>query len=172
MTSPDGNTFPQRFIDSLLDRLVNRWHAAETVRMLARFGWWTARRQQIDGHIAFHMSQQLNLAFGRTVHRTGPDEAYVGVVEDLLKGTLLAHAHYQERFLIVMYLVKHSVPTYGRWYLEVDRSLARYRPARSALRPSSREIVDGLRPNRAAIVRSDSPAARASAISSRSANDK
>lgn len=123
LTSPDGNTFPQRFIDSLLDRLVNRWDAAETVRMLARFGWWTARRQQIDGHIAFHMSQQLNLAFGRTVHRTGPDEAYVGVVEDLLKGTLLAHAHYQERFLIVMYLVKHSVPTYGRWYLEVDRSL-------------------------------------------------
>ena len=50
--------------------------------------------------------------------------------------------------------------------------VARYRPDGSALRPSSREIVDGERPSRAAIDRIDSPAARASAISSRSAKHK
>ena len=50
--------------------------------------------------------------------------------------------------------------------------VARYCPGASALRPSSREIVDGARPSRAAIDRIDSPAARASAISSRSAKHK
>ena len=44
--------------------------------------------------------------------------------------------------------------------------VARYRPDGSALRPSSREIVDGEGPSRAGIYRIDSPAARASAISS------
>ena len=50
--------------------------------------------------------------------------------------------------------------------------VARYRPGGSALRLSSREIVDGARLSRAAIDRIDSPAARASAISSRSAKDR
>ena len=50
--------------------------------------------------------------------------------------------------------------------------VARYRPGAWALRRNSREIVDGLRPRRRAIPRTDSPAARASAISSRSAKLK
>jgi hypothetical protein len=50
--------------------------------------------------------------------------------------------------------------------------VARYRRGASALRPSSREIVEGLRPIRLAIARIDSPAARPNAISSRSAKLK
>jgi MFS family permease len=50
--------------------------------------------------------------------------------------------------------------------------VARYSPRRSALRRSSRETVAGERPNRRAIARTDPPAARATAISSRSENDK
>jgi hypothetical protein len=42
----------------------------------------------------------------------------------------------------------------------------------AALRRSSREIVDGDRPNCRAISRTPQPVARNSAISSRSANDK
>ena len=86
--------------------------------MLARQGWWTGRRQQIHPGLALHMAQQINLAFGRTAHGKGPDEAYVGVVEDLLDGTLLPRATHQVRFSIAMYLVKHSVPTYARWDLK------------------------------------------------------
>ena len=51
-------------------------------------------------------------------------------------------------------------------------AVARSRPARPALRASSRLTVDGLRPNRPAIARIDSPPARPTAISSRSANVK
>ena len=57
----------------------------------------------------------------------------------------------------------------------VGERVRRCRPiatARPALRASSRLTVDGLRPNRAAIARIDSPPARPTAISSRSANVK
>ena len=123
LTLPDGSTFVQRYADTLLDRLIHGPDAAQTVRVLARFGWWAGAGQQIDPAVAFHLVQQLNLAFGRTAHGRGPDEAYLGVVDDLLTGTLLPHAHYLDRFRIVMYLVKHSVPTRARWNLTVDPSL-------------------------------------------------
>jgi hypothetical protein len=42
--------------------------------------WWTGSSQQIDGALAFHVSQKLNLAFGRTTHKQRPDRDYIGVV--------------------------------------------------------------------------------------------
>jgi hypothetical protein len=123
LTTPDGGTFPQQLVVALLSRLLQEEDAAETVRMLARLDWWTGRRLRIEPGMAFYMQQQLTLAFGRTVHRRGPDAAYVGVVEDLLDGTLLAQADHRERLTLAMYLIKHSVPTYARWNLRIDPDL-------------------------------------------------
>jgi hypothetical protein len=66
-----------------------------------------------------------------------------------------------------------SLATLGRdarSYARACAAVARYRPCRSTLRSSSREIVDALRPSRTPIERIDSPAARPTEISSRSAN--
>lgn len=124
LTRPDRDTFPQRFIDSLLGSLVQGTNAAETVRMLARLGWWTGHKQrQIAKDMAIDMGKQLNLEFGGTAHLEGPNEAYVSVVEDLLDGTLIPRATPQDRLRTAMFLVKHSVPTNARWDVKVDPSL-------------------------------------------------
>ena len=68
--------------------------------------------------------------------------------------------------------ISHYVPPHSPLTSIEPQAFSNNLTMPSALRPSSREIVDGARPSRAAIDRIDSPAVRASAISSRSAIDR
>lgn len=91
------------------------------VRMLARSGWWTAKDNYVHGDLAEHMKRALTTQYGSTVHhRKGRDEQldeYGAVARDLLNGRLLDHDHEAGR--IAYYLLKHSVPTRGRYDMRI-----------------------------------------------------
>lgn len=115
-------TFPRRLIDAFLAEVLSGRTAADEVRMLATAGFWSGESQGIDEDIEFYMGQQLNLAYGRTAHR-GLDDSYIEIVHDLMSGAVLEHSSSEKRHTIAMYLIKHSVPTYGRWEVRVPEKL-------------------------------------------------
>lgn len=95
------------------------------LRLLAKVGWWTAADNYVHPALADHMRQKLTTEYGSTVHnhrgRSDRLDEYELVIRDLLNGSLLGG--HREAGRIAYYLLKHSVPTYGRADVEIPAQL-------------------------------------------------
>jgi hypothetical protein len=103
-------------LSTAVSRYVAETRGADGVRVLAGLGWWTASDEHVHPSLADHMRQKLTTEYGSTLHPRGVETAkvdeYAAVVRDLLSGHLLRG--HREAGRIAYYLLKHSVPTYGR----------------------------------------------------------
>lgn len=101
---------------SAVSKHVVETRGSDGLRMLAGMGWWTAADDYVHPALADHMRQKLTTEYGSTVHHRGGQhdrlDEYEAVVRDLLNGRLLGR--HPEAGRIAYYLLKHSVPTYGR----------------------------------------------------------
>lgn len=122
LTSKNHSTFLERLLDGFLARIIQS-SGADGVRTLAKFGWWTARLQGVEPQVAHYMRAALTTTFGATVHHDEPDAEYHAVVDDLVEGRLLPNAKKADRHEIAFFVIKHSVPTYGRSDIKVSQSL-------------------------------------------------
>lgn len=94
-------------------------------RMLARMDWWTAADIRVHRGLADYMRQKLTTEFGSTIHKGSAAQnkvdEYEAVVRDLLSGRLIGRN--PEADAIAYYLLKHSVPTYGRADVKIHEKL-------------------------------------------------
>jgi hypothetical protein len=109
-------TFAASLTTAVARNVVAR-SGSEGCRMLASAGWWTAgESHRVHPLLSNHMRATLTTEIGSTIHpRDTPVDQiaeYKQLVQDLLNGRLLHPS--REAGPIAFYLLKHSVPTYGR----------------------------------------------------------
>lgn len=101
---------------SAVSKHIVATRGSDGLRMLAEIGWWTAADGYVYPALADHMRRNLTTEYGSTVHFLEGQhdrlDEYEAVVRDLLDGRLLGP--HPEAGRIAYYLLKHSVPTYGR----------------------------------------------------------
>jgi hypothetical protein len=150
LTSPHGRTFVQRYVTYFVREYFSRNFPtpAHAVRTLAGLEWWSSDRIGIHETLAEDMDRALNLAYGYTTHHRRPDDAYVAVVDELIRGRLHRNGETRKRLKIALYVIKHSAPTGESWDVVVDellhahlRTLWATRAFPHDMRPKLRKIM-------------------------------
>lgn len=124
ITSLDRSTFIERFTAAFVAQIISA-QGADGCRNLATHGWWTAAEEKnVDVRLADRMRSTLNTTFGAaTHHRGGGDQIvleYQAIVYEIIAGSILRRSDSLVRLEIAFFLIKHSVPTYGRGDVVVD----------------------------------------------------
>ena len=115
-TTDDTSEFLTGMLTTAISSALVHSKGAGGVRLLAQVGWWDAENRNVNPKLAQHMRRDLNLVYGASFHFGRASDRDWKELERILSDLSQNRIRLLNRknSEVMFYILKHSVPTYGR----------------------------------------------------------